>query len=278
MRRSVLFTLIAACLPLVSVQCKRAKSYAPKGYELVWQDEFNEGTEPDASKWTHVVMRQGMVNHELQNYVNHLTPAGAPVTEVKDGTLRINCFKEDGKVYSGRLNGNARTGWQYGYFEARIKLPQGKGTWPAFWMMPAANRMPNNGWPRCGEIDIMEEVGFTPNEVSSSIHTQDYNHTKNTHKNHAMTIKNAEGDFHVYSLLWTEDQIITYVDGKEQLHLEKAVLGEDHDQWPFHYPFHIILNLAWGGDWGGQEGVDETALPVTMEVDYVRVYQLPTDK
>ena len=90
MRRSVLFTLIAACLPLVSVQCKRVKSYAPKGYELVWQDEFDEGTEPDASKWTHVVMRQGMVNHELQNYVNHLTPAGAPVTEVKDGTLRID--------------------------------------------------------------------------------------------------------------------------------------------------------------------------------------------
>jgi beta-glucanase (GH16 family) len=88
-----------------------------------------------------------------------------------------------------------------------------------------------------------------------------------------MTIKKAEGDFHIYALLWTEDEIITYVDGKEQLHLLKSVLGEDHDQWPFHYPFHIILNLAWGGDWGGQDGVDESALPVTMEVDYVRVYQ-----
>ena len=89
-----------------------------------------------------------------------------------------------------------------------------------------------------------------------------------------MTIRKAEGDFHIYALLWTEDEIITYVDGKEQLHLEKSVLGDSHDQWPFHYPFHIILNLAWGGDWGGQEGVDESALPVTMEVDYVRVYQL----
>jgi beta-glucanase (GH16 family) len=119
----------------------------------------------------------------------------------------------------------------------------------------------------------MEEVGFVPNEVSSSIHTQDYNHTKGTHKTHAMTIRKAEGDFHIYALLWTDGEIITYVDGKEQLHLEKSVLGTDHDQWPFHYPFHIILNLAWGGDWGGQEGVDESALPVTMEVDYVRVYQ-----
>ena len=87
MNRSVLLTVIA-CLPLVLTQC--TKSYVPKGYELVWQDEFNEGTEPDASKWNHVVMRQGMVNHELQNYVNHVTPAGTPVTEVQDGTLRIN--------------------------------------------------------------------------------------------------------------------------------------------------------------------------------------------
>ena len=93
MRKYVLL-IAAVCLPLVSAQSKRIKGYAPKGYELVWQDEFNEGTEPDAAKWTHVVMRQGMVNHELQNYVNHVTPAGAPVTEVKDGTLRINCFKE----------------------------------------------------------------------------------------------------------------------------------------------------------------------------------------
>ena len=160
--RFVLYTAIA-CMPLVLTQCNRAKSYVPKGYELVWQDEFNEGTEPDATKWTHVIMRQGMVNHELQNYVNHQTPAGTPVTEVKDGTLRINCFKENDRVYSGRLNGNVRTGWQYGYFEARIKLPKGKGTWPAFWMMPANNRMPNNGWPRCGEIDIMEEFGMVPN-------------------------------------------------------------------------------------------------------------------
>ena len=90
--RNLVLLIAAVCLPLVSVQGKRIKSYAPKGYELVWQDEFNEGTEPDASKWTHVIMRQGMVNHELQNYVNHLTPAGTPVTEVKDGTLRINCF------------------------------------------------------------------------------------------------------------------------------------------------------------------------------------------
>ncbi|MBR4841701.1 MAG: glycoside hydrolase family 16 protein [Bacteroidaceae bacterium] len=270
-----ILVLAVFTLPIVFAQCNGAqKSYVPEGYELVWQDEFNEGTEPDAAKWTHVAVRSGWVNHELQNYVNHVSPGGAAVTEVKDGTLRINCFKEDGKVYSGRINGNIKTGWQHGYFEARIKLPEGKGTWPAFWMMPVGNGgMPNNGWPRCGEIDIMEEVGCVPNEVSSSIHTQDYNHTKNTQKTHAMTIDDAEGGFHIYSLLWTADEIITYVDGIEQLHVKKSELGDDHNQWPFHYPFHLILNLAWGGDWGGMHGVDEDALPITMEVDYVRVYQ-----
>ncbi len=115
--KKILLVVAIACLPLIFTQCN--KNYVPEGYELVWQDEFDVGTVPDVTKWTHVVMRQGMVNHELQNYVNHVTPNGTPVTEVKDGTLRINCFKEDGKVYSGRLNGNARTGWQNGYLGQR---------------------------------------------------------------------------------------------------------------------------------------------------------------
>ena len=165
------------------------------------------------------------------------------------------------------------TGWEYGYFEARIMLPEGKGTWPAFWMMPVGNDWNTNPWPMCGEIDIMEEVGVVPNEVSSSIHTQDYNHTIGTQKTHAMTIEQAEGEFHLYALEWTEDAITTYVDGKVQLAVTKQQLGAGHNQWPFHYAFYPILNLAWGGDWGGMNGVDESALPVTMKVEYVRVFQ-----
>lgn len=244
-----------------------------EGYELVWNDEFNTGTELDNRHWQHEVQSSGWVNHELQNYVNHTSPSGRFVTEVKDGTLRIHCFKENGKIYSGRVYAHPGSGWQYGYFEARIKLPSGKGTWPAFWMMPVGNDWITNPWPRCGEIDIMEEVGVVPNEVSSSIHTQDYNHTKNTQKTHAMTIARAEGDYHVYALLWTADAITTYVDGQQQLAVTKQVLGSTHEQWPFHYPFYLILNLAWGGDWGGMQGVNEAALPVTMDIDYVRVFQ-----
>lgn len=260
-------------ITVTQAAAEKAAYNAPEGYQLVWQDEFNEGTELNAADWTHEVQKDHWVNNELQNYVNHTTPKGRYVTEIMDGSLRIHCFKEDGKVYSGRVYARVNQGWQYGYFEASIKLPKGKGTWPAFWMMPVGNDWSTNPWPKCGEIDIMEEVGCVPNEVSSSIHTQDYNHTKNTQKTHAMTISKAEGEFHTYALLWTADEITTYVDGKEQLHVEKSKLGSGHDQWPFHYAFYPIFNLAWGGDWGGMKGVDENALPVTMEIDYIRVFQ-----
>ena len=246
---------------------------APEGYSLVWHDEFDKGTELNPDDWTHEVQGAGWVNNELQNYVNHKTPGGSLVTEVRNGHLRITCLKENGKIYSGRVYAQVNKGWLYGYFEARIKLPAGKGTWPAFWMMPVGNDWNTNPWPMCGEIDIMEEVGAVPNEVSSSLHTQDYNHTKGTQKTHAMTIDKAEGEFHTYALEWTADAITTYVDGKVQLTATKKQMGSSHNQWPFHYAFYPILNLAWGGSWGGMNGVDEGALPAIMEIDYIRVFQ-----
>lgn len=240
----------------------------PEGYHLVWNDEFSEGTSLDNTKWTHEKQNSGWVNNELQNYVIEKSPSGKRVTEIKDGHLNINCFKENGKVYSARVYGNRNVGFTYGIFEARIKLPKGKGTWPAWWMMPVNY----TGWPHCGEIDIMEEVGVDPNQVSSSIHCTAYNHPNNTQKTHSMDCPGAEGEFHVYTLEWTADYIQTYVDGKKQLYFPNDKKNND-DTWPFHVAFYPILNLAWGGDWGGYNGVDESALPVTMEVDYVRIFQ-----
>lgn len=240
----------------------------PDGYHLLWNDEFTEGTELNTKYWTHEVKNAGWVNNEKQNYVNGKSPKGTRVTEIKEGALRINCFKEDNKVYSARVYANLKTGYKYGWIEAKIKLPKGKGTWPAWWMMPVTF----TSWPHCGEIDIMEEVGADPNQVSSSIHCTAYNHTKNTQKTHAMNCPGAEGEFHVYALEWTEDYIQTYVDGKKQLYFPNDKKNND-DTWPFHVPFYPILNLAWGGDWGGYKGVDESALPCTMEVDYVRIFE-----
>lgn len=244
----------------------------PEGYTLVWHDEFNSG--PVLSReWVIENQPSGWVNHELQNYTGEIVD-GKRTVEVKDGNLVINCFKgSDGKIYSGRVYAKPDTGWTYGYFEARINLPSGKGTWPAFWMMPSNNDWSTNGWPRCGEIDIMEEVGVDADRVSSSLHTENYNHTKNTQKTHEMYLEGAEGEFHTYALEWTPDEITTYVDGKVQLHATKEEMGEDHESWPFHYAFYPIFNLAWGGDWGGYKGVDESVLPVSMLVDYIRIFQ-----
>ena len=252
---------------------------APDGYSLVWHDEFdgNYGyapnvdgvprTELNPDDWTHEVKNSGWVNHELQNYVNHKTPEGRLVTELRDGKLRITAHKENGKVYSGRVYAKVKSGWTYGYIEASIKLPKGKGTWPAFWMMPVNFR----SWPADGEIDIMEEVGYHPDYVSSSLHANAHVHSNGTQVTHEMKCNGAEGEFHTYAILWTAKNITTYVDGKVQLSYDNRGLGRD--DWPYDDPFYVIFNLAWGGDWGGAQGVDECALPATMEVDYIRVFQ-----
>jgi beta-glucanase (GH16 family) len=269
-RKSISVTQAAAAKPAYN---------APDGYSLVWHDEFdgNYGYAPNENDvprpelnpedWTHEVKNAGWVNNELQNYVNHKTPEGSLVTEVKNGTLRITALKENGKIYSGRVYAKVKSGWTYGYIEASIKLPKGKGTWPAFWMMPVNFR----SWPADGEIDIMEEVGYHPDYVSSSLHANAHVHSNNTQITHEMKCAGAEGEFHTYAILWTSKNITTYVDGNVQLTYDNRGLGRD--DWPYDDPFYIIFNLAWGGSWGGAQGVDESALPCTMEVDYVRVFQ-----
>lgn len=248
--------------PIPPIQCPL------EGYSLVWNDEFDkDGTIDAQNGWTYQVAQPGWVNHELQTYVNVASPKGKQVATVKDGILSINCFEEDGKIYSGRVYANASTGWKYGYMEASICLPKGKGTWPAFWMMPVNFR----SWPADGEIDIMEEVGYHPNYVSSSLHANSHVHSNNTQVTHEMLCPGAEGEFHTYAIEWTADYIQTYVDGKEQLYYKNRGLGKD--DWPYDAPFYLILNLAWGGDWGGATGVDYSALPVSMKVDWVRVWQ-----
>ena len=269
-RKSISVTQMAA---------EESPYYAPEGYQLVWQDEFdgnygyapNENgvprTELNPDYWTHEVKSAGWVNHELQNYVNHKTPEGKLVTELRNGKLRITALKENGKVYSGRVYAKVKEGWKYGYIEASIKLPKGKGTWPAFWMMPVNFR----SWPADGEIDIMEEVGYHPDYVSSSLHANAHVHSNGTQVTHEMKCAGAEGEFHTYAMLWTAKNITTYVDGQVQLSYDNRGLGRD--DWPYDDPFYVIFNLAWGGDWGGAQGVDESALPATMEVDYIRVFQ-----
>ncbi len=239
----------------------------PEGYTLVWHDEFNtpNGSMPDTELWYYDVWNPGFVNNELQRYVaGQLGDEKTAVIE--NGILNIIARKAGNEVISARIN--TRQLWTYGYFEARLKLPKGKGTWPAFWMMPSDG----GNWPHCGEIDIMEEVGVKPNYTSSSIHCTSYNHTTGTQKTAERLTPGAEEEFHIYALEWTADYIRTYVDGKLLLSFANDKKN-DENSWPFNKPFHPILNLAWGGDWGGMNGVDESALPATYQIDYVRVFQ-----
>ena len=242
----------------------------PGARKLIWADEFEKAGLPDSTKWGYEVGGNGWGNNELQYYTAQ-RPENA---RVENGKLIIEARKEDyqGKKYtSARLLTQHKTTWTYGRIEALAKLPKGVGTWPAVWML--GKNISTAGWPKSGEIDIMEHVGFDEGVVHGTVHTEAYNHNKKTEKGNAVSIRNVTTDFHLYAIEWTADQIDFFVDDQKFYSVQKSVLGNNEAQWPFDQPFFLILNVAVGGNWGGQKGVDETIWPQRMEVDYVRVYQ-----
>lgn len=239
-------------------------------WNLVWSDEFNYTGLPDALKWSYDTEGNatGWGNNEAEYYTN----GRLKNSEVKDGFLYINALKEDfeGKKYtSARLVTKSKGDWLYGKVEVRAKLPEGRGMWPAIWMLPTQSTY--GGWPACGEIDIMENVGFAPYVIVASAHSQAYNHVQKTQKNAKITIKDCYSDFHNYTLEWEASEYRVYVDSK--LYFTYKNEGRGFTSWPFDKPFHLILNVAVGGNWGGQKGIDDTIFPRSMVVDYVRVYQ-----
>lgn len=234
---------------------------APDGYKLVWHDEFNSTALGD--DWTYELHPARWVNSELQTYVK-----SDETCYLSEGTLKICCVpQDDGSINSSRLNICRSVGWQYGYFEASIKMPAGKGTWPAFWMMPVNY----TSWPADGEIDIMEYVGKDPHMIYSTIHCNKYNNTGTSIESGNVTVSTAETEFHKYSLEWTSTYMTFMVDDNTILTYRND--GTGTDAWPFDAPFYIILNNAFGGTWGGASGVDMDCLPSTFEIDYVRVFQ-----
>ena len=164
--------------------------------------------------------------------------------------------------------------WLYCKIEARAKLPSGRGTWPAIWMLPT-DRVYGD-WPASGEIDIMEHVGYDPDVVVQSIHTKKTNGGSAISR--STLVPGAREEFHVYGLEWLPDRIIFTIDGEETHTYEKPETAEGEQVssvWPFDQRMHLLMNLAWGGSWGGREGTDKKCLPAKLEVDYVRVYQSP---
>jgi beta-glucanase (GH16 family) len=244
-------------------------------WTLVWSDEFSglNGSAPDSAKWGYDVGGNGWGNNELEYYTNRTQNA-----YVQDGNLVIKALKEtytgaDGvtrNYTSARLLTANLFSQTYGRFEARIKIPYGQGMWPAFWML--GNNIGQVGWPQCGEIDIMENIGKEPSIIYGSIHGPGY--TGGTGVGTSYTLPNAAqlaGDFHVFAVEWEPNVVRFYVDGNLYATDTPSSLPAG-STWVFDHPFFIILNVAVGGDWPGPPD-STTVFPQQMLVDYVRVYQ-----
>lgn len=242
---------------------------ARPGWRLVWADEFDHDGAPDPARWSYDVGGDGWGNRELQFY----TDARRENVRVENGRLIIEARREpwQGKEYtSARLVTKNKGDWDQGRFEIRAKLPAGRGTWPAIWMLPTVWDLGDGQWPDNGEIDIMEHVGFDPGRIHGSLHSRLHQWRNNTQRTGTLLVPDATTAFHTYVLEWSRDEIRMYVD--DHLYLTAARAGEDWTSWPFFRKFHLILNIAVGGDWGGEKGVDPAVFPQRMEVDYVRVY------
>jgi beta-glucanase (GH16 family) len=268
--------LLCAAAAMLSMGAGPHKVRDPKGYTLVWSDEFNgkNGSLPDASKWTYDIGGSGWGNHELEYYTNRTENA-----RIHDGKLVITARQEaytgpDGAKFnytSARLKSQGLFSQAYGRFEARIKLPAGQGIWPAYWML--GDNFGSVGWPKCGEIDVMENVGKEPGVNHGSLHGPS---STNPTSDMTATITLPAGrklsdGFHVYAVEWEPDALRFYLDANSYATFTSA-------QWPaggtwvFDHRFFIILNVAIGGDWpGSPDGT--TVFPQTMQVDYVRVYK-----
>jgi beta-glucanase (GH16 family)/glycerophosphoryl diester phosphodiesterase len=244
------------------------QSPATNGWKLTWSEEFNFSGLPDSSKWSYSTGGHGWGNNELQYYTDRDTLNA----NVEAGVLKIIArkqTKENRQYTSARLLTEDKAEFTYGKIEVSAKLPAGRGTWPAIWML-GKNRL-EAGWPLCGEIDIMEHVGFNKDSVFGTVHTEAYNHMKGTQKGKGIFISNPYSGFHKYSIEWSPEKIDFIVDGK----VYNTILNEHltEKEWPFDQPFYLILNIAVGGSWGGQKGIDENIFPAVMEIDYVRVFQ-----
>ena len=239
-----------------------------------WADEF-DGDTLNPQHWNIEVNGDGGGNQEAQYYRSENV-------EVRDGNLVITGKRENylGKFYtSGRINSRYRVDTRFGRVSFRAKMPGGRGTWAAIWMLPLFNRY--GQWPNSGEIDILEYVGYQPGVAYTATHTKKFNHNNPfPFKNpvFSRSIPGIETEFHDYEMIWLPGEIRILADGVQYGTFRYAPqFNQDvphQDVFPFQEEFYFVINLAIGGNWGGVEGIDATAFPTTLEVDYLRLYQL----
>ena len=271
MKKIVFPALMVIGLSVIFTGCKDKEAplpeYVKQTMSLVWADEFEYEGKPDESKWSYSIGNQnGWGNGEIQKYTDK--PENV---NVHKGFCTITALREgkSNRWTSARMKTEHKGFWDRGYIEVRAKLPEGVGTWPAIWMMPEANR--HGQWPRSGEIDIMEHVGFDKDRVHATVHSKAFNHKQGNQKTRSDILEGATKKFHTYAVYWTDDVIRWVYDGETFYETENPHMT--WEEWPFDHPFYLILNVAIGGTWGGQQGIDKKMTKAAMEVDYVRVYQ-----
>lgn len=270
-RMKFAFQVAFILLCLVALACGGSpQAPVPPGWTLTWSDDF-DGATPDPTKWTLETGGNGWGNHELEYYTTRAQNA-----MIQDGNLVITAIKETLKGSDGisrdytsaRLKTAAHFTQTYGRFEARIKIPRGKGVWPAFWML--GDNIDSAGWPTCGEIDIMENIGSEPDKVHGSMHGPGYSGATPLTGIFTLSSGALADDFHVFAVEWESAAVRFYVDDK----LYQTRGTQDLPQgtkWVFDHPFFILLNVAVGGDFPGNPDAS-TTFPQAMLVDYVRVY------
>ena len=263
---TVLFAIVISV-----VACNSQKKSAPETttpqWELVWEDNFDLPGLPDSTVWNY---ETGYIrNNEAQFYTN-ARPENA---RVENGNLIIEArkdFWEGDSITSASINTYGKKSMLYGRIEVKAKLPTGVGTWPAIWMLGNAF---NEGthWPACGEIDIMENVGYDPDTIHANIHTKAYNHSIGTNKGNRIGVEKPYENFNVYAVNWFEDHMDFFVN--DSLYFSFKNEGTGNDVWPFDKPHYLLINLAIGGGWGGNKGIDDAIFPQKYYIDYVRVYR-----
>jgi len=242
-------------------------------WKLKWSDEFTGDGDPDTTIWNYNLGDWGWGNNELQFY----TANDQKNARLLDGNLIIRASKdpETGEWTSARLTTQGKICFQYGKIEFRAKVPVGRGTWAAGWLLGDAYR-DEISWPYCGEVDILEVVGFEYDSTKNSswnhgsCHTPAYYFKKGNHITGQTPIENVKEGFHTYAVEWYPDVIYCLVDGVRYYTYDKTA---NDLEWPFHQPQNIILNLAIGGGWGGAKGLDPKLNEQEFVIDYVRVYE-----
>jgi beta-glucanase (GH16 family) len=258
--------LAAHLLLLLAAACAGTDEPPPvrHGWKLAFSDEFSRPGGPDPALWTPEL---GYVRNEEAQYYT-ARPENA---RVEDGMLVIEARQERYQGFSftsASLTTIDHRQFRYGRVEVRAKLPQARGTWPAIWLL--GGDIGEVGWPKSGEVDIMEHVGHEPGRIYGTIHTPAYNHVIGTSKSGSVKVPEPWNSFHTYVVEWTAERIEFFVD--EERYFSFAKERDDPAVWPFDKPFYLILNLAVGGSWGGERGIDAAAFPQRFLIDHVRLY------